>query len=91
MHLLLITKHNQLLEGILLAAGHGTIRVAARGCNDTLELKRVDESRWMSNTGRTFEIASISACSENDAATVERALLPPVARAAGGASSAHWN
>ena len=91
MHLLLITKHNQLLEGILLAAGHGTIRVAARGCKDTLELRRVGESRWMSNTGRTFEIASISTRSEDEAAAVQNALLPPLVRAVGGASSANWN
>lgn len=91
MHLLLITKHNQLLEGLLLAVGKGTIRVAARGFKDTMELTRVGDTRWMSATGRTFEIASITARSGAEAAAVDAALRPPLVTAAGALSSATWN
>lgn len=84
MHLLLITKHNQLVEGILLAAGQGTLRVAARGSNDTIELRRVGEDRWMTDSGKTYELAWMSAASQEDAKAVQAALNPPMTFAAGG-------
>jgi hypothetical protein len=91
MHLLLITKHNELIEGILLAAGQGTIRVAARGSNDTLELQRVGDTRWMTNRGKTYEIAAVSAQSKDDAIAVQAAMQPPKSVAAGSAYTPVWH
>jgi hypothetical protein len=90
MHLLLITKHDQLVEGILLAAGQGTIRVAARGSNDTLELRRVGDTRWMTNRGKTYEIAAVSASSQDDAVAVQAAIQPAKSLAAGSANTQFW-
>jgi len=56
-----------------------------------MELTRVGDTRWMSATGRTFEIASITARSGAEAAAVDAALRPPLVTAAGALSSATWN
>jgi hypothetical protein len=85
MHLIFITKHNQLLEGLLLAVGQGTIRVAARGFKDTMDLRRVGENRWMSTTGRTFEIASLTNGFGQSVEAIQ------VAASAGVRSTAMWN
>ena len=92
MYLLLITNHYQIVEGILLSSGKGTIRVAARGFTDTLELNQVADGRWMHyQSGRTFEIAGLTIDPEASGALAGIQAPPAVAMAAGAGSAEMWN
>lgn len=93
MYLLLITNHYQIVEGILLSVGKGTIRVALRGFADTLELHQIGGGRWMNYPmGKTFEIAGLTVDPEIAPVGLEQAMEPSArAMAAGGGYAEAWN
>jgi len=46
------------VEAVLLATGRDRLRLAVPRLNDTVEL-RLEEGRWISETGETVEIESV--------------------------------
>jgi len=57
MHMILCFPTGR-VDGLLLAAGRDRLRLAIPRFNDTVEL-RLEEGRWISDTGETVEIESM--------------------------------
>ena len=57
MHMILCFPAGR-VDGLLLAAGQGRLRLAIPRFNNTVEL-RFEEGRWMSDTGEAVEIESM--------------------------------
>ena len=58
MHMILRTATGQLVNGLLLAAGRGRMRVVVEGQKETVELRRA-RGKWLSDDRSRMEIAFV--------------------------------
>ena len=79
MFVLIQDQSGVLVEGVLLAAGAGEIRVAARHARDTITL-RLENGNWLFDDGTATEVVALIA-GEGDAALCSE--LFPLAQTAG--------
>jgi hypothetical protein len=60
MYILLTNRIGRIEEGLVLAAGRNTMRVAVCGQSDTIEL-RLSNGLWISDRDERFEIEALTA------------------------------